>query len=204
VATIEVFADVRCPFTHVGLRRLVDRRAALGRADVGLRVRGWPLELVNDAPLDPAMIGEEVDALRAQVAPDLFTGFDASRFPSSSLPGLVLAATAYGQSRGAGERVSLALRDALFEGGRDIADEGVLVDIAAVAGVKSPAEGGREQVLADWEEGRRRGVVGSPHFFVGDNGFFCPSLDISRVDGAMRITEDRATFDALMESYFQP
>jgi predicted DsbA family dithiol-disulfide isomerase len=204
VATIEVFADVRCPFTHVGLRRLVDRRAALGRAEVGLWVRGWPLELVNDAPLDPAMIGEEVDALRAQVAPDLFTGFDASRFPNSSLPGLVLAATAYGQSRGAGERVSLALRDALFEEGRDIADEGVLVDIAATAGVESPTEGALEQVLADWGEGRRRGVVGSPHFFVGEDGFFCPSLDISRVDGALRITEDRASFDALMELYFQP
>jgi predicted DsbA family dithiol-disulfide isomerase len=199
MATIEVFADVRCPFTHVGLRRLVDRRAVLGRADVGLRVRAWPLELVNDAPLDPAMIGEEVDALRLQVAPDLFTGFDPSRFPDSSLPGLTLAATAYGHSLGAGERVSLALRDALFEDGLEIAHDGVLLEIAAAAGVESPTEGARETVLADWEEGRQRGVVGSPHFFVGDEGFFCPSLDISRVDGELRVSSDRATFDAFVE-----
>jgi predicted DsbA family dithiol-disulfide isomerase len=203
MATIEVFADVRCPFTHVGLRRLVDRRAVLGRADVGLRVRAWPLELVNDAPLDPAMIGEEVDALRLQVAPDLFTGFDPSRFPDSSLPGLILAATAYGHSLGAGERVSLALRHALFEDGLDIADDGVLLEIAAAAGVESPTEGVPETVLADWTSGRQRGVVGSPHFFVGDEGFFCPSLDISRVDGELRITSDRATFDAFVERCLQ-
>jgi hypothetical protein len=83
------------------------------------------LELVNDAPLDPVMIGEEIDALRAQVAPDLFSGFDRRRFPASSLPGLMLTATAYQHSLPAGERVSLALRHALFEDGLDIADGGV-------------------------------------------------------------------------------
>ena len=31
--SIEVFADVLCPFTHVGLRRLVARRTELGRDD---------------------------------------------------------------------------------------------------------------------------------------------------------------------------
>src|SRR6478735_6336015 len=40
---IEVFADVRCPFAHVGLRRLVERRRALGRDDVRLVVRAWPM-----------------------------------------------------------------------------------------------------------------------------------------------------------------
>ena len=55
-----VFADVRCPFTHVGLRRFVQRRDQLGRTDV-VRVRLWPVELVNDEPLDPIMIGEVVD-----------------------------------------------------------------------------------------------------------------------------------------------
>ena len=27
-------------------------------------------------------------------------------------------------------------------------------------------------------EGRRRGVTGSPHFFVGEDDFFCPALDL--------------------------
>ena len=83
---IEVFADVGCPFTHVGLRRMVDRRDELGRTDVVLRVRAWPLEHVNHTPLDPAFIAEEVAAIRVQVAPDLFTGFVPGAFPATSLP----------------------------------------------------------------------------------------------------------------------
>ncbi|MCC6183750.1 MAG: disulfide bond formation protein DsbA, partial [Microthrixaceae bacterium] len=59
--TIEVFADVTCPFTHVGLRRMVAARQAQGRDDVVLRVRSWPLEVVNGAPLDAAFVAEEVD-----------------------------------------------------------------------------------------------------------------------------------------------
>ena len=27
-----------------------------------------------------------------------------------------------------------------------------------------------------------RGVQGSPHFFVGDDGFFCPALDLGHDD----------------------
>ena len=37
MTSIEVFADVSCPFTHVGLRRLVERRQALG-ANKAIRV----------------------------------------------------------------------------------------------------------------------------------------------------------------------
>lgn len=186
---IEVFADVCCPFTHVGLRRLVAERAARSREDVVLRVRAWPLELVNGAPLDPTLIAEEVDELRAQVAPDLFAGFDPARFPSSSMPALVVAAAAYEHGPGVGERVSLHLRTALFEEGRDVADPGVLLDVATAAGIDLPRDGCRQQVEADWTEGRARGVVGSPHFIVGSEHWFCPTLDIQRVDGRLRIQQ---------------
>ena len=64
MTTIEVFADVRCPFTHVGIRRFLERRDAAGGGPT-LIVRAWPLELVNDAPMDPAKIGEEIDAIDA-------------------------------------------------------------------------------------------------------------------------------------------
>ena len=33
---VEVFADVLCPFAHVGIRRFVERRHAAGRDDVRL------------------------------------------------------------------------------------------------------------------------------------------------------------------------
>jgi predicted DsbA family dithiol-disulfide isomerase len=198
VRTIEVFADIRCPFTHVGLRRLVQRRDELGRTDVVVLVRSWPLELVNDEPLDPAMIGEEVAALRAQVAPDLFNGFDPNRFPATSIPGLMLAAAAYEHSLEAGENVSMALRDALFEHGADIADPEVLGRLGAAAGIQPPATAMRAKVLADWHQGQRRGVIGSPHFFAGTEGMFCPSLDISRVDGTLRIASHPVAFDTFL------
>jgi predicted DsbA family dithiol-disulfide isomerase len=200
VTTIEVFADIRCPFTHVGLRRFVERRDQLGRTGL-VRVRSWPLELVNDEPLDPIMIGEEVAALRAQVAPDLFNGFDPSCFPSTSVPALMLAAAAYDDSLAAGEHVSLALRNALFEDGADIADPGVLDHIGAAAGIRIPPASTRSKVLADWHEGRRRGVIGSPHFFAEGESMFCPSLEISRVDGRLRITSEPAAFDAFLQRH---
>lgn len=111
-SVIEVFADVSCPFTHVGLRRLVNLRDELGRSDVHLRVRAWPLEVVNGHPLDPDFIAEEVEEIRDQVAADLFTGFTATAFPATTLPALALADAAYARDVQTGERVSLALRDA--------------------------------------------------------------------------------------------
>ncbi len=60
-----------------------------------------------------------------------------------------------------------------------------------------PDESDRAGVLADWHEGGRRGVLGSPHFFCGDTDVFCPSLDITKdpmegvsiVRDASRLTE---------------
>jgi predicted DsbA family dithiol-disulfide isomerase len=199
---IEVFADVRCPFAHVGLRRLFERRDMTGRTDVAIWIRAWPLELVNDAPLDPHLIAEEVDELRAQVAPDLFSSFHEASFPATSLPALVLSAAAYGHNALVGERVGLALRDALFERSRDIASPGVLLDIASDAGIDLPATDARQLVLDDWHEGQRRGVIGSPHFFVGGESFFCPSLKIDRVEGHLHITSDPAVFDSFLNDCF--
>jgi predicted DsbA family dithiol-disulfide isomerase len=202
MTTIEVFADVCCPFTHVGLRRLVGERSRRGRDDVGLHIRAWPLELVNGAPLDPALVTEEVEELRRQVAPDLFAGFDPSRFPASSMPALVLAAAAAQEGPRVGEAMGLALRHALFEEGRDIGDVDVLLDVATSAGIQLPGPGNRARVEADWMEGRARGVEGSPHFFVGGQGWFCPSLDIERLDGALRIRTSPEELQAFLDRCF--
>jgi predicted DsbA family dithiol-disulfide isomerase len=201
---VEVFADVGCPFTHVGLRRFVERRAELGRDDVLLWVRAWPLELVNGKPLDPRFIAEEVDEIRSQVAPDLFAGFREQAFPVTSIPAMALAAVAHDRDPATGERVSLALRDALFEQGRDVAAPEVLAAVATACGldpVDVSGDAGRHRVEAEHREGVDRGVVGSPHFFTPAGGFFCPSLDIARdAEGHLRITADRAAFDAFVEA----
>ena len=81
--TVEVFADVLCPFTHVGLHTLVDRRTERGLDAPRLRIRAWPLELINGKPLDPDHIAAEIAALRHSVRPDLFSGFSAETFPQT-------------------------------------------------------------------------------------------------------------------------
>jgi hypothetical protein len=206
VRELEVFAEICCPFTHVGLRRFVERRL-LERSDHPvLRVRAWPLELVNGAPLDAGLVAEEVEELRDQVAPDLFVGFAPERFPRTSLPAMALAAHAYGHGADVGERTSLALRDALFEDGRDIADPAVLRSIACGVGLPwPPVDGGdvAAPVLADWRDGRVRGVLGSPHFFVDGTGFFCPMLSIERVGERRRIALDRVGLGRFLERCFR-
>jgi predicted DsbA family dithiol-disulfide isomerase len=202
MTTIEVFADIACPFTHVGLRRFVQRREELGRPDVTLLVRAWPLEVVNGQPLDPAATADKVAALRDQVAPDLFTGFDPEAFPSTTLPALALAHAAYAVDARTGERVSLALRDLLFERGADVTDPAVLQALADEHGVTFDPED-RSAVLADHAEGADRGVVGSPHFFTEGGGFFCPSLDIGHdADGQLEIAVDADGLDGFLAACF--
>ncbi|MFN0091703.1 MAG: DsbA family protein [Acidimicrobiales bacterium] len=198
---IEVFADVVCPFTHVGLRALAARRAELGRPDVRLHVRAWPLELVNGRAVDPAFIGHEVADLRRQVAAELFAGFDERSFPASSLPALALTNAAYAVSAERGEAVALDLRDALFERGLDVGSPAVLRELAGAHGLSMPDV--TDSVRRDYDEGCRRGVRGSPHFFLpGGQDAFCPSLDITREEAGLRIAFDRRGFDELVQACF--
>ncbi len=191
---IEVYADIWCPFTHVGLQRLVARRAEVG-ADFVLRIHPWPLELVNGKPMDGAFIGEEIDDLRAQATPDLFTDFRVDRFPTSTIPALALAESAYRQGLATGEAFGMAVRHALFEEGRDISDPAVLAELADSLGIPAATDADVDLVHAAHATGSERGVIGSPHFFTPAGGFFCPSLDIKRVDGHLVIRPDLAAFE---------
>ena len=198
MSRIEVFADVVCPFTHVGLRRLSEARRARDMS-LPMRVRAWPLEWINGAPLEPDLAAKEIAALRAQVAPELFAGFETATFPRTSIPAFGLVAAAYAVDDLTGEMVSLALRDALFEQGYDISDESVLKDIGRPFGIEPFDRIKTESaVRTDWERGKARGVQGSPHFFVGDRGWFCPSLDITHVGGRFEI---QIADDAMRDFY---
>ncbi len=184
LTVIEVFADVVCPFAHVGLRRWVDRRDELGRTDVRLKVRAWPLELINDAPMDPQAAAGKVADLRAQVAPSLFAGFDPARFPATSLPALALTHAAYRHSLEAGERAALRLRQLTFDEGVDVSRPEVIDQVIDELDLPIPDISDDDSVTKDWDEGRQRGVTGSPHFFTPDGGaVFCPTLDIHKADG---------------------
>ncbi|MFN8051033.1 MAG: DsbA family protein [Acidimicrobiales bacterium] len=199
---IEVFADITCPFAHVGLRRLVQERERQGRSTPTLHLRAWPLELVNDAPHDGRGAAEKGAALREQVAPDMFAHVDPATFPRSSLPALALANAAYRRDVATGEAVSLALRDAVFEEGRDVSDPDVLAEIAAANGIEPATDADAAAVLDDWKAGQARGVIGSPHFFFGDENAFCPTLSITRPEGVLHIEMDEPAFEAFIGKIF--
>ncbi|MDZ7676629.1 MAG: DsbA family protein [Acidimicrobiales bacterium] len=200
---IEVFAELACPFTHLALRRIVQRRRDDGLSEPHLRIRPWPLELVNGEALDPHDVGKEISALRAQISPDLYAGFDEATFPSTSMPGFRLVEAAYAVGEVTGERVSLELRWALFEEGRDISDPEVLGDVARAHDLALPGEDLDAEVERLYAEGKERGVEGSPHFFVDDYSAFCPLLDIQKDDaGDFHLTLDEAAVDDLLDGWF--
>lgn len=177
MTVVEVFADISCPFAHAGLHRWCAARDRSGRSDISLRVRAWPLEIINGQPLEGHAVAHKVELLGA-VFPTLFGGFSPETFPSTTLPALALTNAAYRVDVAAGERMAMALRDAVFVEGRDIADARVLDDIASAHGIAGYEPADERAVLADLDEGRRRGVVGSPHYFIGAAATFCPGLEI--------------------------
>lgn len=190
MTTVEVFADISCPFTHVGLRLVTNQLARLEPL-IGCRVRAWPLEWVNGEPMSGEAVAEKVAVLRDELGSMYFEGFDADQFPTTTIPALSLASVAYERDMATGLAVSLEVRDALFERGLDVSQPDVLQGIAETHGLEVPATGGDAGVEADYEAGKARGVTGSPHFFAGAREFFCPTLDLARDDeGALHAAID--------------
>jgi predicted DsbA family dithiol-disulfide isomerase len=202
VAVLEVYADVTCPFTHVGLHRISEERDRRDRPDLHLRVRAWPLERVNGVTMDAHAVAGKAAALRASVAPDLFAGFDEAAFPATTLPALAFTEAAYRVGAEVGERAALVVRDLVFEEGRDVAHPAVLAAAAAALGVPEVIDADRDAVIADHEAGKTKGVQGSPTFFVDGHAWFCPALDIREVGGELQVDFDRDTFDAFMAEVF--
>lgn len=188
VGAIEVFADVTCPFAHVSLRRLQPLRDGISPRSP-LVVRAWPLELVNGEPLDPCATARHVEELRRDVAPELFSGFRMAAMPRSTLKALALVEAANERDPWLGERVSLHLRDLLFEQGERL-DDAVLAGVAGESGLDVAVLDETYRVRSRLEQGRRRGVQGSPHIFIGDRGLFCPLLDMeSDASGGLQVQE---------------
>lgn len=197
MTTVEVFADITCPFTHVGLKRVIHHVAEM-TTPATVVVRAWPLEWVNGRPLDVDAVLVKARALSEQLGVDDFAGLRADRWPATTIPALNLAASGYARDAATGLAVSLELRAALFEHGEDVGDGEVLARIARAHDLAAPATEPGPTVTADYEEGKRRGVKGSPHFFVGSDGFFCPALDLGH-DSDGHLT---ARFDAEMLADF--
>jgi len=199
---VEVFADISCPFTHLGLS-FVSAQLADADLDVEVWVRAWPLEWVNGTALDGPVTATKIEALRAQLGNDHFTGFRLDTWPRTTIPALNVVAEAYTQGAVRGLAVSLELRALLFEQGMNVSDPDVLARLGARHGLRGGLRevGGEPhpQVVADYEEGLSRGVTGSPHFWVDEQNFFCPSLTIGHEpDGTLTATFDSAGLTEFM------
>nr|NKB42606.1 disulfide bond formation protein DsbA [Ilumatobacter sp.] len=128
-AVVEVFADITCPFTHVGLKRVIAHVEELADPPT-VRVRAWPLEWVNGSGLEADAVQLKATLLTDQLGVDDFHGFNSKCWPSSTLHALELSAVAYESGPAVGLAVSLDVRAALFEQGLDVGDRNVLADIA--------------------------------------------------------------------------
>ena len=199
---IEVFADVGCPFAHMGLSMLVDEREQRNRSDVTLRVRAWPLEIVNGSGFDADVVAGKAEALRSQLETGCFHDFDGSGYASTFIPAMELTAVAYEADPATGEAVALAVRDLTFEQGVDVADPAVLDDLANRHHLDAPDPADRTRVEADLAEGRERGVIGSPHFFVAGVDAFCPALDIHSGDAGLQVSVARDGLESLLQTAF--
>ena len=196
-STLEVFADITCPFTHVGLKQVVGHVAEMSEP-VDVLVRAWPLEWVNGSPLDVEAVLVKAAVLSDQLGVDDFRGLRADRWPATTIPALELAAAAYARDAATGLAVSMELRAALFEQGVDVADPDALALIAAAHHLDADDPDLERSIRSDYEAGQRRGVRGSPHFFMGDDDFFCPALDLGHdADGHLT-----ARFDSAMLADF--
>ncbi len=58
-------------------------------------------------------------------------------------------------------------------------------------------------MLADFDEGTRLGVRGSPEYFLDDRGYFCPALRLEEVGGALEIEDATELFDGFLDMVFR-
>jgi hypothetical protein len=132
------------------------------------------------------------------VSTELFVGFDASKFPNSTVPVLALVAHAYTAELKQGQALSLEVRDSLFERGLDVSEPDTLAAIARSFELGPPDPDELATIVSEWKEGRRRHVAGSPHFFCAGANIFCPSLQISKnpQSGAMTIQTNLSRLQA--------
>ena len=180
---IDIYSDLICPWCYIGRRRLGE---ALKRLEFSepLSIVWRPFELNPNLPnsgLDRrayriAKFGswersQAMDREVTETGKALGLAFDYDRV--SVTPNTLNGHRLLWWARETGSQDSLAeaLFRAYFSDGRDLGKLGVLADIAAEVGLSREqarrfleSDGGREEVLAEEREARRRGLNSVPFF----------------------------------------
>ena len=184
--TIDVWADIACPWCYIGKRRMEAGIGLLPDAHVAVRYRSFQLDpaMPNDFDGDAAEYlarhkGIPEDRARAMqahvtsVAAGVGLEYDfASQRPANS--NLAHQLVHLAREHGVEEPVVEALYRAHFVDGRHIGRHEVLVDIAVEAGIDAEVATAAlrrrtyaDAVNADIDRARQLGVTGVP-FFVFD------------------------------------
>jgi predicted DsbA family dithiol-disulfide isomerase len=173
---VDVWSDIHCPWALVCLARMRAARDQLGRADVIINPRPWPLEWVNERGTPHDIVPVEAIVLAGE-EPDLFSAYDNPSWPSTFLPAfeLVAAARRVGGASVA-EEVDFALRLAFFRDAIDVSIAAGLRQALEIAGAEGPlpaeeimqtwyAGPVRRDVLTEYEISKTLPIQGSPQIF---------------------------------------
>lgn len=187
--TIHYYYSVRSSFAYLGAAELV----AIARRH-GARIAHRPIRLaVTMPPIGGRPFDERPPQQRAYSRRDCIRWAEHRGLPfvyepvhhegPMELPsGIIIAAQRVRDAGGAGDidELSRSVLAALWAEDRDIANEGVITELAARAGFAEPkglaARATEPDIQAELARNNReaimRGVVGAPTYFVGEENFY--------------------------------
>jgi predicted DsbA family dithiol-disulfide isomerase len=184
--TIDVYADIACPWCYVGRARL--KQALDRRPDLDVAPRWRPFQLQPDMPAGGRDFREVLerkfggwdrarrmfDRIR-ELGSELGLTFDFDAIEAAPNTADAHRLVLWAQNRGRGDATATALFRAYFSEGRNVSDADVLVDCAAAAGLDADAartllDGTdyADAVRESQAQAQRRGITGVPCYVFGD------------------------------------
>jgi predicted DsbA family dithiol-disulfide isomerase len=212
-AALVVYSDPRCPWAHVAVRRLLASAERQGvETELCVDHRWFPLD-DGAMPTDGEALDRKLEAIRS-LEPDAtwhrWTGASGS-FPASSRLAAAWVQGAKRSSAAASMGLDRALREALFDDGRDISDESVVIEVAGgvdevdVDLVGREVASGRpdEELERHAELARSELVPASPTIVLTDGSTWTnPGIEFSSDDGVPTIDRDDPTVhDDIVEAF---
>ena len=184
--TIDVYADIACPWCYVGRARL--KQALDRRPDLDVALRWRPFQLQPDMPAGGRDFREVLerkfggwdrarrmfDRIR-ELGSELGLTFDFDAIEAAPNTADAHRLVLWAQNRGRGDATATALFRAYFSKGRNVSDADVLVDCAAAAGLDADAartlldgDDYADAVRESQAQAQRRGITGVPCYVFGD------------------------------------